>query len=63
VLGSRRWSKPWMLSGGLTAKNVPDAVATTHARVVDVSSGVEIRPGIKDLGKISEFLARVSALP
>jgi phosphoribosylanthranilate isomerase len=63
VLGSRSWTKPWMLSGGLTAKNVPDAVATTHARVVDVSSGVEIRPGIKDLGKISEFLARVGALP
>jgi phosphoribosylanthranilate isomerase len=51
-----------MLSGGLTAKNVAEAVATTHARAVDVSSGVEIRPGIKDLGKIGEFLERVGSL-
>jgi phosphoribosylanthranilate isomerase len=51
-----------MLSGGLTAKNVAEAVATTHAPAVDVSSGVEIRPGIKDLGKISEFLTTVHAL-
>ncbi len=63
LLGGRRWSKPWMLSGGLTAKNVSEAVSTTHAHVVDVSSGVEIRPGIKDLGKIGEFLARVRTLP
>jgi phosphoribosylanthranilate isomerase len=62
LLGGRRWSKPWMLSGGLTAKNVAEAVATTHARAVDVSSGVEIRPGIKDLGKIGEFLERVGSL-
>ena len=63
LLGGRSWTKPWMLSGGLTAKNIAEAVATTHARVVDVSSGVEIRPGIKDLGKISEFLARVGERP
>jgi len=63
LLGGRSWSKPWMLSGGLTAKNVAEAVGTTHARAVDVSSGVEIRPGIKDLNKISEFLARVDLLP
>ncbi|HKF71680.1 MAG TPA: phosphoribosylanthranilate isomerase [Stellaceae bacterium] len=62
LLGGRSWSKPWMLSGGLTPKNVADAVGTTHARVVDVSSGVEIRPGIKDLAKIEEFLARVGTL-
>lgn len=62
LLGGRRWSKPWMLSGGLTAKNVAEAVGTTHALAVDVSSGVEIRPGIKDLDKIAEFLARVHTL-
>jgi phosphoribosylanthranilate isomerase len=62
ILGGRSWSKPWMLSGGLTAKNVAEAIAATHARAVDVSSGVEIRPGIKDLDKISEFLARVGML-
>lgn len=63
LLGGRHWSKPWMLSGGLTAKNVAEAVATTHAPAVDVSSGVEIRPGIKDLGKISDFLESVRTLP
>ena len=62
LLGGRRWSRPWMLSGGLTAKNVVEAVGTTHAPAVDVSSGVEIRPGIKDLAKIAEFLERVRAL-
>lgn len=62
LLGGRQWPKPWMLSGGLTAKNVTQAVATTRAPVVDVSSGVEIRPGLKDIGKISEFLATVGAL-
>ena len=63
LLGGRTWSKPWMLSGGLTAKNVAEAASTTRARVVDVSSGVEIRPGIKDLGKIADFLTRVRSLP
>jgi phosphoribosylanthranilate isomerase len=62
LLGGRSWSKPWMLSGGLTSKNVTEAVGTTHAPAVDVSSGVEIRPGIKDLAKIEEFLARVGTL-
>jgi phosphoribosylanthranilate isomerase len=63
LLGGRSWSKPWMLSGGLTAKNVAEAVVTTHARAVDVSSGVESRPGIKDLAKVTEFLSRVGQLP
>ena len=63
LLSGRSWSRPWMLSGGLTARNLAEAVAITHAEVVDVSSGVEIRPGIKDLGKIAEFLAAARALP
>jgi len=62
LLGGRRWSRPWMLSGGLTVKNVAEAVETTHARAVDVSSGVEIKPGLKDLDKIEEFLVRVRSL-
>jgi phosphoribosylanthranilate isomerase len=63
LLGGRNWGRPWMLSGGLTPKNVAEAVATTHARAVDVSSGVEIRPGVKDLGKLGDFLAAVRSLP
>jgi phosphoribosylanthranilate isomerase len=63
LLKGRTWRKPWMLSGGLTAKNVAEAVATTGATAIDVSSGVELRPGQKDLGKIAELLAAVRALP
>ena len=63
LLGGRSWSRPWMLSGGLTVRNLAEAVSTTHAKVVDVSSGVEIRQGVKDLAKIVEFLAAARALP
>ena len=48
---------PWMLSGGLTPGNVATAIRLTGARAVDVSSGVEIRPGEKDVKLIAAFLA------
>src|SRR6185312_788743 len=47
---------PWMLSGGLDAGNVTEAIAITGARGVDVSSGVERAPGIKDPGRIRAFI-------
>ena len=47
---------PFMLSGGLDAGNVTEALRITHAPGVDVSSGVERRPGEKDLAKIREFI-------
>jgi phosphoribosylanthranilate isomerase len=62
LLGIRRWPLPWMLSGGLTVENLADAVHITHADAVDVSSGVESAPGIKDINKIAGFLARARAL-
>jgi phosphoribosylanthranilate isomerase len=62
LLGGRRWPLPWMLSGGLTADNLGEAVRTTHAAAVDVSSGVERAPGVKDPDKIMAFLARARAL-
>lgn len=62
LLGGRRWTLPWMLSGGLTPDNLAEAVATTHAVAVDVSSGVEREPGVKDLDKIAAFLARARSL-
>jgi len=62
LLGGRRWPLPWMLSGGLTADNLGEAVRTTHATAVDVSSGVERAPGVKDPDKITAFLARARAL-
>ncbi len=48
---------PWLLSGGLDPGNVAQAIALTGARGVDVSSGVERAPGIKDAGKIAAFAA------
>jgi phosphoribosylanthranilate isomerase len=51
------WRLPWMLSGGLTAELLPEAVRTSGATAVDVSSGVESRPGVKDPAKIRAFLA------
>jgi len=47
---------PWMLSGGLNPGNVVEAIAITGARGVDVSSGVESAPGVKDPGKIRAFI-------
>jgi phosphoribosylanthranilate isomerase len=53
---------PWALSGGLDAGNVADAVGITGARLVDVSSGVESAPGIKDVDKIAAFLLSTAHL-
>lgn len=54
---------PWILSGGLDEANLSDAVRFCRAPTVDVSSGVEAAPGVKDIGKIRTFLERASALP
>ena len=47
---------PWALSGGLDAGNVAAAVGVTGAQLVDVSSGLESAPGVKDVDKIAAFL-------
>jgi phosphoribosylanthranilate isomerase len=52
---------PYMLSGGLDASNVAEALRITHARAVDVSSGVEREPGLKDPDKIRAFVRAVRA--
>lgn len=54
--------RPWLLSGGLSADNLEAAVELCGARAVDVSSGVERRPGIKDPVKVKAFLDIAAAL-
>jgi len=62
LIAGRKWCRPWMLSGGLTAALLPAAVRVSGAGAVDVSSGVERRPGDKDPAKIREFLAVARSL-
>ncbi len=62
LLKGREWPVPWMLSGGLNAGNLAEAVQTSGARAVDVSSGVEDRPGHKDPARIKAFLAAAAKL-
>jgi phosphoribosylanthranilate isomerase len=49
---------PWMLSGGINPANVAEAIAKTKAPGVDVSSGVERAPGVKDAGLIADFIRK-----
>jgi phosphoribosylanthranilate isomerase len=61
LLAGQRFAGAWFLSGGLTPENVGEATATSGAGFVDVSSGVESAPGLKDPSKIAQFLAAVRA--
>ena len=62
LLVGTQWRRPWMLSGGLNAALLPEAVRISGSAAVDVSSGVETRPGMKNIAKIREFLAVAGAL-
>ncbi len=62
LLAGRGWGRPMMLSGGLGTDNLADAVRISGARAVDVSSGVEDRPGRKNPDKIRAFLALAQRL-
>ena len=61
LIAGRRWSVPWMLAGGLTPDNVAAAIAATGARQVDVASGVESAPGIKDAALVRAFINAAQA--
>jgi phosphoribosylanthranilate isomerase len=57
LLSGTRFKRPWFLGGGLTPENVARAVAVSGASMVDVSSGVEDQPGVKNPHKIVAFAA------
>ncbi|UYY58985.1 phosphoribosylanthranilate isomerase [Sphingomonas sp. S2-65] len=62
LLQGHRHLLPWSLSGGLDPINVAEAIDVTGATSVDVSSGVESAPGLKDVDKIAAFLKAVTSL-
>jgi phosphoribosylanthranilate isomerase len=62
LLQGRRFKRPWLLAGGLDADNLAEAVRQSGAMAVDVSSGVEERPGVKDPKRIQAFLHAARAL-
>jgi phosphoribosylanthranilate isomerase len=52
--------RPLILAGGLTPSNVAEAIHTTRAHAIDVSSGVESSPGVKDPDKIADLIDEVN---
>lgn len=63
LIAGRRWAVPWMLAGGLTAANANEAARLTGATQLDLSSGVETAPGVKDAEMIRAFMAAVQQEP
>ena len=62
LLGGQTWRLPWFLAGGLEAATLAEAVRVSGARTVDVSSGVEDMPGVKNPAKIRAFLDAAAQL-
>jgi phosphoribosylanthranilate isomerase len=58
---AERARRPYLLAGGLTPENVADALRATHPDGVDVASGVERAPGVKDPVKLATFIAAARA--
>ena len=58
LVAGRRWARPWFLAGGLDPDNVAEAIRRSGAAGVDVSSGVESAPGIKDPALVRLFAER-----
>lgn len=62
IMGHAPTAKPWLLAGGINQASVEEAVRLTGAPAVDVSSGVEASPGVKDPRMIEAFLETARAL-
>jgi phosphoribosylanthranilate isomerase len=62
VLQGVQLTKPWVLAGGLNPDNLAAAVGCLHPPIVDVSSGIESRPGVKDPTRLAAFLEEAARL-
>ena len=60
IIKGYNFKKPWFLAGGLNPNNVVDAVKVTGAKMLDVSTGVETKPGEKSFKKMREFIGRLN---
>ena len=60
IIRGFNFNKPWFLAGGLNANNVIDAMKITGAKMLDVSTGVETKPGKKSFDKMRDFIGRVN---
>ena len=60
LIAGRSFKRPWMLAGGLTPQTVGEAIERTGALQVDVASGVESAPGVKDSELIRAFVQAAS---
>ena len=61
LLADRRSQVPMVLAGGLTPENAAEAIDVVHPYAVDVTSGVESEPGVKDPAKVEAFFEAVNA--
>lgn len=59
LLANYQRTKPFFLAGGITPDNVADAIAKTHPYAIDVASGVERAPGIKDHDKLRKLFEAI----
>ena len=62
LLKNREFTKPWFLSGGLHSENIAQALSETGAKMIDISSGVESAPGVKDPALIEAFIHKVRSI-
>ena len=60
IIRGFNFNKPWFLAGGLNTNNVIDAINITGAKMLDVSTGVETKPGEKSFDKMRDFIGRVN---